>query len=60
VRNAVVTVFRRLSPNPSDPNVVLDDVFIGPTEIAVIRNDPQDATTGTLTINLGEGGFADE
>jgi predicted phage baseplate assembly protein len=59
VRDAVVTVFRRLSPNASDPNVVLDHVFIGPTEIAVIANDPQDAAQGTLTINLGEGGFED-
>jgi predicted phage baseplate assembly protein len=60
VRNATITALRRpdLDTNPA---TVRDAIFIRPTEIAVIRNDPADSANlfGKLTITLDQGGFVD-
>jgi len=58
VRAAIVTRLRRPDQD-SDPNTVRNDIFIRPTELAVIKNDPNDPSKGAVTINLGEGGFVD-
>jgi hypothetical protein len=62
VSDALITTFRRLSA-PADTNLdtVRDDIFIRPTELAMIKNDPADTSSqyGKLVINLGKGGFAD-
>jgi len=59
VIDATVTLFRRLDLDAGNPNEIRDHVFIRPTEVAAIRNDPGNPSTGTLTINLGSGGFTD-
>ena len=60
VRDATITTLRRLDLD-SDPATVRDTIFIRPTEIAVIANDPADTANqrGKLVITLGEGGFID-
>jgi predicted phage baseplate assembly protein len=58
VRDATVTTFRRLDQDP-DPGTVRDVIALGPSELAVIANDPNDPTLGTLTITPGAGGFRD-
>jgi predicted phage baseplate assembly protein len=62
VSDALITTFRRLSaPADTDPNTVRDNIFIRPTELAMIKNDPADTNNqyGKLVISLGKGGFAD-
>lgn len=60
VRDATITTMRRLDLD-SDPATVRDSIFIRPTEIVVIANDPADTANqrGKLVITLGEGGFID-
>ncbi|HEX5885110.1 MAG TPA: putative baseplate assembly protein [Pyrinomonadaceae bacterium] len=57
VKDALVTTLRRLDTD-TDPTKVRDSIFIRPTELAVIRNDPAKPNEGTLTIT-GSGGFID-
>jgi hypothetical protein len=57
VKDALVTTLRRLDTD-TDPTKVRDSIFIRPTELAVIRNDPAKPNEGTLTIT-GTGGFID-
>ncbi len=60
VSDALVTTLRRLDQD-QDPATVRDDIFIRPTELAVIKNDPNDISNqfGKMAIHLGKGGFAD-
>jgi predicted phage baseplate assembly protein len=60
VADALITTLRRLDLDP-DPATVRNDIFIRPTELAVIENDPADTGNqfGKLTITLGVGGYAD-
>jgi predicted phage baseplate assembly protein len=60
VSDALITTFRRLDQD-HDSSVVRNDIFIRPTELAVIKNDPTDTGNllGKLTIHLGKGGFID-
>ena len=60
VRDALITTLRRL-PLDTDPATVREHIFIRPTEIAVIGDDPLDTanTKGKLTLTLGAGGFID-
>ena len=60
VRDALITRLRRL-PQDTDPATVRDHIFIRPTEIAAIGNDPLDTANskGKLTLTLGAGGFVD-
>ena len=60
VRGATITTLRRLDLDP-DPATVRDDIFIRPTQLAVVLNDPADAANefGKLAITLGQGGFVD-
>jgi hypothetical protein len=57
VKDALVTTFRRLDVD-SDPTTVRDSIFIRPTELGVILNDPSQPDNGSLTIT-GTGGFID-
>jgi predicted phage baseplate assembly protein len=38
---------------------VLNEIFVRPTEIAVVENDPANAQNGYVTVSLGSGGFDD-
>jgi hypothetical protein len=58
VRGALVQTLRRPDQD-ADPATVRDDLFLRPTELAVIANDPSDPTKGTLTVTWREGGFVD-
>ncbi len=58
VRDAVVKRLRRPDQD-ADPATVRDDIFIRPAELAVLKNDPNDAAKGLLTVNWHEGGFID-
>ena len=57
VKDALITTFRRLDTD-SDPATVRDSIFIRPTELGVILNDPSQPDKGSLTIS-GTGGFID-
>lgn len=57
VKDALITTFRRLDTD-SDPTTVRDSIFIRPTELGVILNDPSQPDKGSLTIS-GTGGFID-
>jgi predicted phage baseplate assembly protein len=57
VKDALVTTFRRLDVD-TDPTTVRDSIFIRPTELGVILNDPSRPDSGSLTIS-GTGGFID-
>jgi hypothetical protein len=59
VSDANVTRFRRMDQDAADPTIVRTDILIGPTEIAVIGNDPNHPEQGLLTIVQGSGGFVD-
>jgi hypothetical protein len=59
VSDANVRTFRRMDQDASDPTIVRSDVLIGPTEVAVIGNDPNHPEQGLLTIFQGGGGFID-
>jgi len=58
VRDATITTFRQVG---DPPTMVRPDIFIRPTELAVIANDPEDTNNqkGKLTLTLGQGGFID-
>jgi predicted phage baseplate assembly protein len=57
VKDALVTTFRRLDVD-TDPTTVRDSIFIRPTELGVVLNDPSQPDNGSLTIS-GSGGFID-
>jgi len=57
VKDALITTFRRLDVD-TDPTTVRDSIFIRPTELGVILNDPRQPDKGSLTIT-GTGGFID-
>jgi predicted phage baseplate assembly protein len=59
IRDAKITTFRRMDLDAADPSTVRDDIFIRPTEIATIQNDPADPSKGRLTVTRGIGGFVD-
>jgi predicted phage baseplate assembly protein len=59
IRDARITKLRRMDLDATDPTIVRDDIFIRPTEIAVIQNDPADPSKGSLTVTRGTGGFVD-
>jgi hypothetical protein len=58
VSDANVTRFRRMDQDAGNPTQVRTDILIGPTEIAVIGNDPNHPEQGLLAIFLGKGGLA--
>jgi hypothetical protein len=58
VSDALITTFRRMDLDAADTTVVRDDIFIRPTEIAVIGNDPKQPSQGLLQIDA-KGGFVD-
>jgi hypothetical protein len=58
VRGAVVTVLRRLD-SAAGSAAVPDAIFIRPTELAFVGNDPAEPAKGTLTVTWREGGFVD-
>ena len=49
VKDALVTTLRRLDTD-TEPTKVRDSIFIRPTELAVILNDPAQPNKGTLSI----------
>jgi predicted phage baseplate assembly protein len=57
VKDALITTFRRLDVD-ADPTTVRESIFIRPTELGVILNDPSQPDKGSLTIT-GAGGFID-
>lgn len=59
VRDANITTFRRMDVDANTPSLVRNDIFVGPTQIAVIGNDPAHKENGLLTIVQGTGGFVD-
>jgi hypothetical protein len=59
VRDATITTFRRMDLDAADPTRVRDDIFVQPTEIAVIQDDATDPAGGRLVVTLGSGGFVD-
>jgi predicted phage baseplate assembly protein len=59
VRDATITRLRRMDLDAGDPTKVRDDIFVQPTEIAVIQDDPTDPARGRVAVVLGGGGFVD-
>jgi predicted phage baseplate assembly protein len=59
VHDANITTFRRMDQDASAPATVRSDILIGPTEIAVITNDPNHPEQGLLKVVQGSGGFID-
>ena len=59
VRDATITRLRRMDLDAGDPTKVRDDIFVQPTEIAVIQDDPTDPARGRVAVVLGSGGFVD-
>src|SRR4030095_7285943 len=57
VKDALVSTLRRLDTD-TEPTKVRDSIFIRPTELAVILNDPAQPNKGSLSIT-GTGGFID-
>ena len=57
VKDALITTFRRLDVD-TDPTTVRDSIFIRPTELGVILNDPTQPDGGSVAIS-GSGGFID-
>lgn len=55
-----VSTLRRMDLDKNDPTVVRNDIFIRPTELAVIGNDASIPDHGMLTVQLGVGGFVDK
>jgi predicted phage baseplate assembly protein len=60
VSDVNITTFRRMDLDAASPNLVRDDIFISPTQIAVIGNDPAHPEHGLLTLTQGTGGFVDQ
>jgi predicted phage baseplate assembly protein len=59
VSDSNITTFRRMDLDGNSPSTVRTDIFIGPTEIAVIGGDPSHPEQGLVTLNQGTGGFVD-
>jgi predicted phage baseplate assembly protein len=59
VSDARITTLRRMDQDAADPAMVRDDIFIRPTEMASIGNDPGDPSKGGLVVSAGMGGFDD-
>jgi predicted phage baseplate assembly protein len=59
VRDARVTTLRRMDLDAADPSKVRDDIFVRPTEIVVVQNDPNDPSKGRVIVTRGLGGFVD-
>jgi hypothetical protein len=59
VQDVLITRLRRMDLDANNPSTIRNDIFIRPTEIAVVGNDASDPTKGNLTIQLGVGGFVD-
>ncbi len=57
VRDATITTLRR-PDRDTDRSTVRTDIFIRPTELALVNPDPADRSS-KVTITLGTGGFAD-
>lgn len=57
VKDARITTLRRLDTD-TDPTKVRDSIFIRPTELAIVRNDPNQPSKGTVSVT-GTGGFTD-
>jgi uncharacterized phage protein gp47/JayE len=55
VQDALITQFNLAGSQQP----VANDILIGPTQIAVVMNDPSHPEQGLLTVTLGSGGFAD-
>jgi hypothetical protein len=60
VSDVNITLFRRMDLDAANPSMVRDDIFISPTQIAVIGNDPAHPERGLLTVTQGTGGFVDQ
>jgi hypothetical protein len=60
VSDVNVTTFRRMDLDASQANTIRDDIFVRPTEIVVIGNDPNAPEHGALIVNFGQGGFVDQ
>jgi predicted phage baseplate assembly protein len=59
VRDAKITTLRRMDLDAADPSKVRDDIFVRPTEIVIMQNDPADPSNGRLSVTRGTGGFVD-
>jgi predicted phage baseplate assembly protein len=59
VTSARVIRFRRLPDDAADPLAVREHIFVRPTELAMVQNDPSDPARGLLSITAGARGFAD-
>ena len=60
VSDVSITAFRRMDLDAANASEVRDDIFIDPTQIAVIGNDPAHPERGLLTLTQGTGGFVDQ
>jgi len=59
VRDLRFSTFRRMDQDANNAAMVRDDIFIRPTELAVIGNDPGNPDHGLLRVEIGVGGFVD-
>jgi predicted phage baseplate assembly protein len=59
VQDVLITTLRRMDTDANTPLTIRNDIFVRPTELAVVGNDPSNPGRGFLTIQLGVGGFAD-
>ena len=59
VRDLRFNTFRRMDSDAGNPAMVRNDIFIRPTELAVIGNDAGTPDHGLLQVGLGVGGFVD-
>jgi len=63
IRDAHVTTLRTVGPGPAvDPSgTVRDTIIVGPTQLAIVDDDPTDVRNehGKLVVELGEGGFVE-
>jgi hypothetical protein len=59
VRDVLITRLRPAATVPGRPEAVFDDIFVRPTEIVEIGNDPNDPSKGRLSVTHGSGGFSD-
>jgi len=59
VQDVLVTTLRRMDTDANNPSLVRNDIFVRPTELAVIGNNPDHPANGFLNVQLGVGGFVD-
>ena len=61
VSDVRITTLRRMDLDAFFPNKIRDDIFVRPTELAVIQNtrDGAPASDGVLVVSAGSGGFID-